>query len=90
MFWKRLTKQLQTLAGEAGGKVQVLLSLERSNVVASLTPYARVPRSLELFLELHIPRVNAVGERPSASSSWTNRVVERLVQFMTSVLGRTP
>jgi hypothetical protein len=54
-FWRQLTKQLRDLAAEAGGKATIRPSLERSTLVATLTPYVAEPRSLRLFLEAHFP-----------------------------------
>ncbi len=53
-FWKHLTTQLEKVAREAKGKVVIRPALERSSLVAVLTPYADVPPSLERFLNAHL------------------------------------
>ena len=60
-FWQRLTTQLVALAKEANGKVLIGPPLERATLVATLTPYTDIPRSLELFLEAHLATPTAQG-----------------------------
>lgn len=75
-FWKRLTKQLQALSREAKGNVKFKLSAEESSLVPSLVGHARIPRPLELFLELHFPRGGQLGEAEASSprSDWRGKV----------------
>jgi hypothetical protein len=75
-FWKRLMKHLQDITREAEGNVRVRLSLEESNLVPSLVRHARIPRSLELFLELHF-RLAALRENTEIVDdrlSWFRRL----------------
>ena len=64
-FWRRLVDRLRALAAEGGGGVTIKHTLDRNTVVAALTPYTDIPRSLELFLESHLSRTDSAPPRQS-------------------------
>jgi hypothetical protein len=67
-FWKHLVGELEKLAREAAGKVVIRPTLERSNLVAVLTPYADVPASLHRFLSAHLTTETPSAHTPRQSS----------------------
>ncbi len=81
-FWKHLTAQLEKAAGEAKGKVVIRPVLERSNLVAVLTPYADVPPSLERFLNAHL---TVETPRPPAAPRQT--AIDVVVRILRRLFG---
>lgn len=83
-FWKKVSRHLQQLASEAGGKVSFRLSLERSNAIAILTPYTPIPRSLELFLRAHLPNVNtsrfSLEAESTSGAGWLRKAWQLLTR----------
>jgi hypothetical protein len=76
-FWKRLTRQLQTLSKEAKGKVTVKIGLEQSNLVPNLVGHATIPHSLELFLGLHFPRGGPAAPQERAHKGRARGILAR-------------
>ena len=54
-FWKALVRQLQDLAREAGGKVDIRVRIEHGTFVTGVKSYVEPPHSLHLFLRAHFP-----------------------------------
>jgi hypothetical protein len=81
-FWKRLAKHLEALAREAKGKVVIRPNLERSTLVATLAPYADIPRSLELFLEAHFVRHTAELRANGHMGSFVRRAVDAVARAL--------
>jgi hypothetical protein len=82
-FWKRLVTQLEALAKEANGKVTIKPQLDRTTLVATLTPYTDIPRSLQLFLEAHL---TPPSPRPSPST-WKDAIARVLQQVVRTLTG---
>ena len=81
-FWRHVSAQLREVADECGGTATINPTLERSTVVAHLTPYADIPRSLELFFEAHLSKVGSGEERDSIKSA---SLVARLKKIISSL-----
>lgn len=86
-FWKKLTKQLQTLSREANATLTVKIGLEQSNLVPTLVGHATIPRSLELFLGLHFPRGGPAASQVRAHEGRAGRLLARCVAAARRVLG---
>lgn len=74
-FWKSALRQLRVLAREGGGNISVKLTLEHSNVCATMKSYCDFPRGLELFLGAHFPGSPQVTPM-SPGSRWIRRIRE--------------